>query len=54
VEPEIVRNSVGIEHADEITAVLGQALKAAHKYAFSEQIVLVEPFRNQSEGLAVY
>jgi cystathionine beta-lyase/cystathionine gamma-synthase len=36
VEPEIVRNSVGIEHADVIIAVLGQAFKAAHKYAFSE------------------
>jgi O-succinylhomoserine sulfhydrylase len=36
VEPEIVRNSVDIEHADGIIAVLGQAFKSAHKYAFSE------------------
>jgi O-acetylhomoserine (thiol)-lyase len=30
VEPELVRISVGIEHADDIIADLDQALKAAH------------------------
>jgi O-acetylhomoserine (thiol)-lyase len=31
VEPEMVRISVGIEHADDIIADLDQALMAAHK-----------------------
>ena len=31
VEPEMVRISVGIEHADDIIADLDQALKAAHQ-----------------------